>query len=389
MLNPSISLLLLALGTGSALAGMHDHRAHAHQKRRANMMVLPAVTVVEARTVTTTIFENCAATRPILTATTLGEDLPLATAHHLETEETTTVRMTTTVTRTATDFVTVTAERTHTTESMPEDRILDKPNAVLNLVKQIQPALPKLPKLPNLPQLLPDIPVNQISKPKSPKRLDWTSIPAHGAFSTKGFGGRTAPQDTNIQYRGNIGRPWGSNIIGVSPAEAHLYKYVVQFSGPETEPWTVTVWNKVGPTGKMDGWYGHAALTFVLHPHEVRYVAFDEDSEGGWAAGPGEDGLPTDAWGGYTTTWGEFSFGDVENGGWSGWDVSAIQAQLAGQHVQGMRICMADGKGCSIVGRNANKVINAYTDSKRHRNGIGGATGPGPVRLVANIDYQG
>jgi hypothetical protein len=278
------------------------------------------------------------------------------------------------------------------TESMPDDRTVDKPNTMVNLVEHIQPALPqlpKLPKLPKLPQLLHDIPLDPISKPKRPNHLDWTSIPAHGAFSREGFGGRTPPQDTNIKYRGNIGRPWGSNIIGVSPTEAHLYKYVVQFSGPETEPWTVTVWNKVGPTGKMDGWYGHAALTFVLHPREVRYVAFDEDSEGGWAAGPGEDGLPTDTWGGYTTTWGEFSFGDVENGGWSGWDVSAIQAQLAGQHVQGMWICMADGTGCSIVGRNANQVINAYTDSKRHRNGIGGATGPGPVRLVARIDYQG
>ncbi|KAJ5605464.1 hypothetical protein N7510_008245 [Penicillium lagena] len=387
MLNPS-GLLLLVLGTRSALAGRHDHRAHVHQKRHANMMVLPAVTLVESRTVTTTLFENCAATRTIRTATTVFGDLPLATAHHPEAEETTTVLLTTTVTKTATDFVRVTAEPTHTTESLPEDRTVYKPDDVLNLVKHIDPALPQLPELPKLPQLLPDIPIDPPSKPNPPKHLDWASIPAQGKFSRKGFGGRTPPQDTNIQYRGNIGRPWGSNIIEVSPKEAHLYKYVVQFTGPETEPWTVTVWNKVGPTGKMDGWYGHAALTFVLHPHEVRYVAFDEDSEGGWAAGPGEDGLPTDTWGGYTTTWGEFAFGDVENGGWSGWDVSAIQAQLAGQHVQGMRICKADGTGCSIVGPNANTVINAYTDSKRHRNGIGGATGPGPVRLVAHIDYQ-
>jgi hypothetical protein len=224
--------------------------------------------------------------------------------------------------------------------------------------------------------------------PAVPSNLEWTAIPKDGNFAIKGFGGRSKPSGTHIKYHGNVGIPWGSNVISVSPTEAHRYKYVVQFNGANTEPWTITIWNKVGPDGKMDGWYGHSALTFVLAPGETRYVAFDEDSEGAWGAAPGTNGLPVDNWGGFTSTWGEFSFGDAENDGWSGWDVSAIQAQLAHQDVQGMRICMADGKGCSIITPQAKKVVDAYTESERHHDGIGGAASPGPVRLVVDIDYQ-
>ncbi|KAJ5765505.1 hypothetical protein N7520_005064 [Penicillium odoratum] len=262
----------------------------------------------------------------------------------------------------------------------------------------IDPAPGILPTLPGLPQLLPAtaIPnINSIGQALDlnghplPKNIRWSYLPKDSEISTKGFGGRSTPKGSAVKYCGNVGIPWGSNIIAVSPTEAHRYKYVARFTGSNTEPWTVTIWNKVGPDGKMDGWYGHSALTFVLAPGETRYVAFDEDSEGAWGAAPGTTGLPVDQWGGYTSTWGEFSFGDGENSGWSGWDVSAIQAQLGHDDVQGMRICQADGKGCSIIEPNARRVVNAYTQSERHYDGIGGAAAPGPVRLVVNLDYRG
>lgn len=257
-----------------------------------------------------------------------------------------------------------------------------------------------LQKLPGLPQLLPatvipNLPLPTLDQvlhpenPSIPKDLDWTSTPKDGHFSTKGFGGRSMPKGTKIKYKGNVGLPWGSNIISVSPTEAHRYKYVAKFTGSNDQPWTVVIWNKIGPDNKMDGWYGHSALRFVLAPGETRYVAFDEDSEGAWSASPGTKGITVDHWGGYTSTWGEFSFGDQENDGWSGWDVSAIQSQLAHGPVQGMRICMADGKGCSVLTPNAEKVISAYTADKRHHDGIGGAASPGPVRLVVDLDYKG
>ncbi|KAB8234002.1 putative allergen Asp F4-like [Aspergillus alliaceus] len=216
----------------------------------------------------------------------------------------------------------------------------------------------------------------------------WTSIPSSGEFSTTGFGKRTSSSGSGIEYRGNIGSPWGSNILEVSPSNAYQYKYVVQFSGSNTEDWTVVIWNKVGPDGKLDGWYGNSALKFTLGAGETKYVAFDENSQGAWGAAKGSS-LPTDDYGGYSCTWGEFDFGNTSNKGWSGWDVSAIQAQAAGQTVQGMKICNHDGEACSTITSGAATVTNAYTKSEATVDGIGGALESGAVRLITVVDYSG
>ncbi|CAI7660799.1 unnamed protein product [Penicillium glandicola] len=322
-------------------------------------------------------------------------------------EETTTMLKTETITKTATNTVMVTvypgANHVPTTNTFPgnpsktEEALADTlPKGTLEEKQAVPAKVPHqrphnnhggpIKAVIGVPgEIIPDLPVvNQIFPGQKP----WTATPPNGKFSRRRFGGRTLPTGTEIHYRGNVGIPWGSNIIAVSATEAYAYKYVVQFTGSNDEPWMVVVWNKVGPDDKMTGWYGNSALTFTLAPGETRYVAFDEDSEGAWAAAPG-DHLPTDQAGGYSSTWGEFTFGDGENQGWSGWDVSAIQAQIANQHVQGMSICQADGKKCSIITPDAEKVVDAYTESKKHLNGIGGSTGPGPVRLNVVLDYQG
>lgn len=315
-------------------------------------------------------------------------------------EETTIIHMTKTITDMETAAPSVKPALSSNLEALSpsktsvEERPLNKPAKT--------DAAPKNPNLlQSLPTILPDNPEDVIPHlpvpvldqalhpdgPAIPADIQWTNLPANNDFSTRRFGGHSKPAGTLIQYHGNVGVPWGSNIIKVSPTEAHKYKYVAQFTGANTEPWTVIIWNKFGPDGKMDGWYGHSAVTFILAPGETKYIAFDEDSVGGWGAAPGTKGLPTDDFGGYTSTWGEFSFGDIENKGWSGWDVSAIQAQIAKQNVQGMKICLADGKACSILTPGAEKVINAYTESKKHHDGIGGAAPPGPVRLAVDLDY--
>lgn len=390
---------------------------------------IPEETIVQVQTMTKTVFEDCSPTNTISVSTTLlGEWTPAQThskptkpepapaqseptnsiQSHFETnhpqptkpEPTTTILMTTTFTRTVTGTVTVSGSTTALSSSNLSGEERSMPDTTkADHAPQILPTLGDLPG--DIPQLLtgvatavpvPQLPLDQVlnpSGPDLPASLHWTSLPAKGGFSLKRFGGRSSPHGRRIKYRGNVGIPWGSNIISVSPIQAHRYKYVVQFRGSNTRPWRVTIWNKVGPDGKLDGWYGHSALTFVLAPGETRYVAFDEDSQGAWGAAPGTHGLPTDTWGGYTSTWGEFSFGDGENNGWSAWDVSAIQAQLAHQNVQGMRICRADGQDCSVITPGARKVAAAYTESTRHHDGIGGAAAPGPVRLVVDIDYRG
>lgn len=191
-----------------------------------------------------------------------------------------------------------------------------------------------------------------------------------------------------MHYLGNVGNPYGSNIIEVQAARANRYKYVVRFEGPgKGENWTVVIWNKIRPDGIIGGWYGKACKKFVLTAGQIRYIAFDEDSQGGWAAAPGPL-VPVDANGGYASTWGEFDFGSTVNLGWSGFDVSAIAAQNAGLEVQGMKICDVLTDICSFVAPAAAFVHSAYTSAVADIGGIGGKLAPGSVRLAVTIGYE-
>jgi hypothetical protein len=216
---------------------------------------------------------------------------------------------------------------------------------------------------------------------------DWASFPANGEFTREGFGKQSGgASGKGIFYTGNVGDPWGSNIIQVPGTKASQYKYVIKFDAHTSEPWTVVFWNKIGPDGQLTGWYGNSALTFTVAPGESKFVALDDNSQGGWGAAAGE--LPTDKFGGYASTWGEFDFGSDINGGFSGWDVSAIKAQAAGMEVQGMKICHHTGDKCSTITPSASMVDNAYTLDLAGIGGIGGKTSKGPVRLQADVGFD-
>lgn len=219
--------------------------------------------------------------------------------------------------------------------------------------------------------------------------VEWFNHPSNGQYSRQGFGGKTSSSGGGgtIFYAGNVGDPWGSNIIEVTAQNASQYKHVVEFEGNSSQAWTVVFWNKIGPDGKLTGWYGNDALKFTLEPGETRYVAFDDDTQGGWAAAQGED-IPKDSFGGYSSTWGEFDFSSSTNNGWSGWDVSAIQAQAAKQPVQGMKLCTHDNQKCSTITGNAASVVNAYTEALKTVNGIGGNEQNGAIRLSAKLDFN-
>lgn len=102
-------------------------------------------------------------------------------------------------------------------------------------------------------------------------------------------------------YVGNVGSPYGTNIQEVSASEASSYKYVVEFQGSNTEDWKVVIWNKIGPDGKMDGWYNNACHSFTIAAGATKYYAFDADSQGGWTASKGS--IPLNEYGSYASTW--------------------------------------------------------------------------------------
>jgi hypothetical protein len=224
--------------------------------------------------------------------------------------------------------------------------------------------------------------------PTSSGDTTWFAAPQSGEFSRDGFGGSTSAQGNSdsIEYQGNVGIPWGSNIILVTEQTANQYQHVLRFEGSNTDAWTVIFWNKMGPNGKMDGWYGNSALKFTMEPNEVKYVAIDSNSQGAWGAAQGEN-LPTDQFGGYACTWGEFDMSNEGNGGQSGWDVSAIQAQAANLFVQGMQICTHEGTLCSSIANELASVVNAYTYSERYVDGLGGTIKANAIRLVVNLDF--
>ncbi|KAJ5667155.1 hypothetical protein N7507_003019 [Penicillium longicatenatum] len=218
----------------------------------------------------------------------------------------------------------------------------------------------------------------------------WYETPSDGSYSRSGFGGSTASKITGSldwDYVGNVGSPWGSNIIQVAESEASQYKHVLRFEGSNSDDWSVVFWNTYGPSGKMDGfWSPNKALEFKLAPGEVAYVAIDDNSAGGWSAGKGE--VPVSLIGQWAGTWGEFDMSSEKNDGFSGWDVSSIIAQLAGFDVQGMRICNHLGASCSSIATGLASLLNAYTSADQGNPSLAVSQPGGAVRLVVQLDWS-
>ncbi|KAJ5805530.1 Allergen [Penicillium pulvis] len=218
----------------------------------------------------------------------------------------------------------------------------------------------------------------------------WYETPSDGSYSRSGFGGSTASKSTGSldwDYVGNVGSPWGSNIIQVAESEASQYKHVIRFEGSNSDDWSVVFWNTYGPSGKMDGfWSPNKALEFTLAPGEVAYVAIDDNSQGGWSAGQGS--VPVSLIGEWAGTWGEFDMSSEKNDGFSGWDVSSIIAQLAGFDVQGMRICNHLGASCSSIATGLASLLNAYTSADQGNPSLAVSQAAGAVRLVVQLDWS-
>ncbi|KAJ5240378.1 uncharacterized protein N7469_001969 [Penicillium citrinum] len=190
------------------------------------------------------------------------------------------------------------------------------------------------------------------------------------AYSKSGFGGISKASGAGIGYKGNVGKPYGSNIIKIPAENSASYQYVAEFRAKSSEAWTVVIWNKIGPDGLLDGWYGNACQTFTLKDGKAQHIAFDENSQGGWAAAPGYT-IPVD-----------------DYGGWSGFDVSAIAAQASNKQVHGMSICDSATGTCSSISSNGRNAKNAYTFDVRTVDGIGVILPAGPVYLAVMLEYE-
>ncbi|CRG89729.1 hypothetical protein PISL3812_06768 [Talaromyces islandicus] len=203
------------------------------------------------------------------------------------------------------------------------------------------------------------------------------------------FGGVTPPSGTGVDYCGNRGDPYGSNILVIDEQFVPDFNFVTQMTLPADtdESWNVVVWNKCGTDGGINGFFGEWVQNFTIQPGETKYIAFDVDTQGGWGAAPGSSPI-LDNSGSCASTWGEFDFNNTENAGHSGFDVSAIQAQNAGLSVQGMSISAVGTDESSSI-TNSGVVNNAYTASEASNPSLGGHLDPGNVTLNCTLNYSG
>lgn len=189
----------------------------------------------------------------------------------------------------------------------------------------------------------------------------------------------------DIASKGNVGVDghWGCNIMTIDSSIAHLYDYTQVFTNTASEEYEVVCFNKIGPTGAIDGFW-HSALTFRLAPHASQTVAFDKNSQGGCAFGP--NSVPKTSVGQFAGSWVEFDFGSDRNGGWSGADCSSLVAASAGLSIPGCQVCA--GQTCSTIfpGGQGN---NAFTAGTEALDGLGLNLPAGPVSLNVKVGYSG
>lgn len=209
------------------------------------------------------------------------------------------------------------------------------------------------------------------------------------AFPT-GFGGQTNPTGSGDTYCGNLGDPYGSNMIQITQDSLSSYDYTITLDGSGiTEDYQVVFWNKCGSDDTLTGFYSTTfPLSLTVSAGSTSYVAIDSDTQGGFIAIPASQDIPRNTYGSVLGYWGEFDFADSANSAWSGFDVSAIQAQNAGQtDFPGLKL---EGNGVvSSITTNLGAVDNAYTSDEAALGGIGGNVPAGPLAITATLGFSG
>ncbi|KAL2753554.1 hypothetical protein ACRALDRAFT_1065197 [Sodiomyces alcalophilus JCM 7366] len=196
-------------------------------------------------------------------------------------------------------------------------------------------------------------------------------VPFCGSDSTRAArnSNKRATYD-EIMYKGNTGSPgqWGCNMKIIDKADAHAYKYVSKFVSTGKK-YTCACFNKVGPNELLDGfWYSAVEFSVEKAGQDDVYMAFDSDSQGGCACGPGGE-VPRTHLGQLSGTWFEWDWGSTPNGGNSGADVSVLVAGAMGLPYYGMSIA-ANGKVCSWVKSDGSNE-DAYMPGMEDLDGIG------------------
>lgn len=210
-----------------------------------------------------------------------------------------------------------------------------------------------------------------------------------GASTYEPFcGGAKAKRVTAAQvaYKGNVGiaGSYGCNIKLIEASVADKYKYTARLKGGDSK-YTCAVWLKIGPDGLINGFFsGKEVHTFTIPAGGEQWLAFDEDTQGGFGCSKG-DAVETTSFGEFVCPWTEYDFGNTSNKGWSGFDASQLVAGSAGATMHGLKVC---GKGTCSTLYQGGGGDNAYLPGMEAADGIGGNIPAGPLSLEVDIAFQ-
>ncbi|EKJ67694.1 hypothetical protein NXS19_007497 [Fusarium pseudograminearum] len=259
-------------------------------------------------------------------------------------------------------------------------------------------AVPEAPAAPVAPAPVPSQPKADEAVPKSWANGPWTpDVPKlnKGKKHSSGSGfkpfcaGKKAKRATleDIAATGNTGVPgdYGCNMMTVDSDVADKYTYTTTFKNDHSEDKECACWNKIGPLGKIDGFFAkNIPMHFTVGAKSSQVVAFDEDSQGGCACSSKE--VPTTVNGLVAGTWLEFDFGSERNGGWSGADASCLVSAKEKLDIPGLRVC--GHNTCSTINPGGTGT-NAYLGGMEAEDGVGLNINDKKVRLTVDIDYKG
>ncbi|KAI4217310.1 MAG: hypothetical protein LQ351_000619 [Letrouitia transgressa] len=200
------------------------------------------------------------------------------------------------------------------------------------------------------------------------------------------FGGRTTGHqgENKDVYIGNVGVPFGHNIMGISLDDVDKQKYTITFKNIGQKEIKVIVWQNPGRNGTPLGGKGEdPVLTIQIPAGESRATAYDEDTHGAFSLD-----CPRGFDGSTTCVRGEYNFGDQcpkqwdnPNGaqGWSAFDRSCIEGGCDDVLKMTCLNCPDDGKARRV----SDKGINDFTSADQFDRAV--PVPAGEVHILAEL----
>ncbi|KAL8754561.1 MAG: hypothetical protein Q9199_004257 [Rusavskia elegans] len=215
---------------------------------------------------------------------------------------------------------------------------------------------------------------------------DTTSGVTGGAKGS--FGGRTPGRAgaTEDQYHGNVGVPYGSNMMAISTGDIDKYKYTNTFKNTGSNPLTIQIWNKVGRDGAAQSGMGEEPnMMFTVQPGQSQTVAFDENTTAAFSRKcdrSTQSNIPMCVWGEITFGCEMPAVGDKKaSDKWSGFNRSSIPAGANEILTITCTSCDAKAREETKSGKGQNTWETA--GDPFHKNGIR----PGIAHLLTEMAY--